>query len=65
MQDDLTVSQLAKEARCHPNTVRNYHKRGLIIALRDRNNWRRFPLTEVVRFQKLLAERTVDGGNNE
>jgi len=65
MQTDFTVKELADLVHCHPNTVRNYHRRGLITALRDRNNWRRFPVTEALRFKDMLGERRVDGGNNE
>ncbi len=65
MQRDLTVGELAELVGVHKNTVRNYCAKGLITPLRDRNNWRRFTVTEALRFKELLAERRPDGGNNE
>lgn len=54
---DLTVSQVAKIAGCHINTVKNYEERGYIQAMRDRNNIRRYPLSEALKLKEILNIR--------
>jgi len=55
---DLTVSQVAKIAGCHINTVLNYEQRGYIQALRDHNNFRRYSLGEALKLKEILSIRT-------
>ena len=55
---ELTVSQVAKIAGCHSNTVLNYERKGYIQALRDSNNFRRYPLAEALKLKEILNIRT-------
>ena len=58
---DLTVSQVAKIAGCHINTVLNYEQRGYIQAMRDNNNFRRYPLAEALKLKEILGIRRRAG----
>ncbi|BEQ13125.1 MerR family transcriptional regulator [Desulfoferula mesophila] len=65
MEHDLTVQDVAREANCHPNTVRRYEQRGLIEAMRDINGYRRFSRDQVERLKELLEMRvTTEQGEN-
>ncbi len=55
---DLRISQIAKIAGCHPNTVLNYEKRGRIEAWRDNNNHRRYSLQEALKLKDILSSRS-------
>lgn len=55
---DLNVAQTAAVAGCHRNTVLLYERRGLIQSARNRNNFRRFPLSEALKLKNLLESRT-------
>ena len=61
---ELTTSQVAKIAGCHFNTVLNYERKGYIQALRDNNNFRRYPLSEALKLKEILNIRTrgTEGG---
>ncbi|MBW1613806.1 MAG: MerR family DNA-binding transcriptional regulator [Deltaproteobacteria bacterium] len=52
---NLTISQVAKVAGCHPNTVLNYEQRGYIQPMRDNNNFRRYPLADALRLKEILS----------
>jgi DNA-binding transcriptional MerR regulator len=54
---DLTVSQVAEIAGCHPGTVLNYTKRGYLKPLRDCNNHRRYTKEDAKKLRELLAVR--------
>lgn len=59
MQNDhsLTVDQVASIAGCHRNTVLRYEKQGFITPLRDRNNYRRYTLQDVLKLKELFNLR--------
>jgi DNA-binding transcriptional MerR regulator len=54
---DLTVSQVAKFAGCHPRTVLNYEKRGYIKPYRDNNNFRRYTKEDALKLKQILEIR--------
>jgi DNA-binding transcriptional MerR regulator len=59
---DLTVSQVAEFAGCHPRTVLNYEKRGYIKPYRDHNNFRRYTKEDAKKLKQLLEiRRPVEG----
>lgn len=55
---DLLVHQVATVAKCHPNTVRNADRKGLIRSSRDINGWRRFSLEEAIKLREMLLWRS-------
>ena len=63
MEANLTVSDVAKIADCHRNTVLNYEKRGYIQPLRDHNGFRRYPMSEVQKLKEILSIRTREASN--
>lgn len=56
----LTVSEVAKIAGCHRNTVLRYDHKGMIRAMRDFNNFRRFTLGDALKLKKILSLRKSD-----
>jgi DNA-binding transcriptional MerR regulator len=54
---DLTVSQVAEIAGCHPRTVLNYEKKGYIKPFRDNNNFRRYTKEDALKLKQLLEIR--------
>ena len=63
MGKELTISQVAKLAGCHRNTIINYERRGHIHPFRDFNNFRRYPIAEALKLKDILTTRK--GGNDE
>jgi DNA-binding transcriptional MerR regulator len=66
----MLISELAKKAGCHPETLRRLEKRGLITAKRDVNGWRRYSPAVVDQIKALYAEGEAPdpikvGGNAE
>jgi len=53
----LTISDVARIADCHINTVKNYEKRGYVKPLRDNNNFRRYSQQDALKLKKLLDIR--------
>lgn len=61
----MLVSELAKSADVHPETIRRLERRGLIQSQRDINGWRRYPPEAVDVVRKLYAKTdkpAVDAG---
>ena len=56
---DLTVSQVAKIAGCHRNTVFNYERSGYIKPVRDCNNFRRYSMEQALDLKKLFESRNA------
>jgi len=56
-ETNLTISDVARIAECHINTVKNYEKRGYIKSLRDNNNFRRYSQQDAIKLKKLLEIR--------
>lgn len=54
----LLVHQVATICQCHPNTVRNAEKKGIIRSRRDYNNYRRFSWTEAMKLKAILNWRS-------
>jgi len=57
---DLLVSEVARHAECHINTVLAYDHKGVIKSTRDINNRRRFTLAEAEKLKSLLFARWAD-----
>jgi putative resolvase len=51
MDGMLTVAEAAKMVGCHPNTLRNWAKRGLVRVARDYRNHRLFEPKELERLK--------------
>lgn len=60
LQANLTAAQVAKIAGCHRNTVVNYTDKGVLIAFRDSNGFRKYSLQEALKLKKLLEHREPD-----
>jgi len=59
----LTVSEVAKELDCHPETVRRLERRGILRAKRNYRNFRVFELADIL---KVKSEReTLRNGNEK
>lgn len=56
---ELYLHQVAKIAGCHPNTVTNYVRRGLLLDCRDSNGFRRFRLEDALKLKEILEHREV------
>lgn len=56
----LTAAQVAKIAGCHRNTVANYSNKGLLVAFRDSNGYRRYSLEQALKLREILSQRTPD-----
>jgi len=54
---DLTVEQVAREARCHRSTVLRYEVAGYISSLRDNNGFRRFTKQDALKLKQILEIR--------
>lgn len=54
---NLTISDVAKIAGCHINTVKNYEKKGFVKSVRDNNNFRRYTRQEALKLRELLKIR--------
>ena len=54
---NLTISDVAKIANCHINTVKNYEERGYIKPSRDNNNFRRYSQQDAKKLKKILNIR--------
>jgi DNA-binding transcriptional MerR regulator len=54
---NLTVAQVAEVCGCHRNTVLNYERKGLIKAMRDHNNFRKYSLKETLKLKGILSKR--------
>jgi DNA-binding transcriptional MerR regulator len=59
-ETNLTISDVARIARCHVNTVKNYERRGYIKPLRDNNNFRRYSQQEALKLKELLEIRRIE-----
>ena len=57
---NLKISDVAKIADCHVNTVKNYEQRGYIKSLRDNNNFRRYSQQDALKLKKILNIRRPD-----
>ena len=55
--DDLLIADVAKIAGCHPNTVRNYVKKGVLNPSKDVNGFARFSVQDAQRLRTLLSAR--------
>lgn len=55
---DLLVHQVAIVCGCHPNTVRNADRKGIIRSQRDYNNYRRFTWQEAMKLKAILNWRS-------
>jgi DNA-binding transcriptional MerR regulator len=62
-EKDLMISDIARIAECHVNTVRNYEKRGYIKSVRDNNNFRRYTLQQALKLKKIFEIRRPASGN--
>lgn len=51
----MLISELARKAKLHPETIRRLERRGLISSHRDVNNWRRYTPDMVDKLKKLYA----------
>jgi len=56
-EKDLTISDVARIADCHINTVRNYERRGYIKPTRDNNNFRRYSRQDAMKLKEILNIR--------
>jgi len=54
---NLKISDMARIADCHINTVRNYEKRGYIKSARDNNNFRRYSQQDAIKLKEILNIR--------
>ena len=53
---EMRTGQVAKALGCHPDTIRNYEKRGLIpAARRDFLGWRTYSEGDVETIRRILA----------
>lgn len=57
MKEDLSVSEVARIAQCHVNTVRSYERKGLIQATRNLHGFRRFMPSEALVLKGMLSLR--------
>ena len=57
-EPELNVAQTAAIIGCHRNTILKYESRGWIFSTRDRNNFRRFKLSDVLKLAKFVHSRT-------
>ena len=53
----LTVADVARIANCHRSTVLRYEDKGVLLAKRDTNNFRRYSLEDALRLRDLLSTR--------
>jgi DNA-binding transcriptional MerR regulator len=53
----LTVADVARIANCHRSTVLRYEDKGVLLAKRDTNNFRRYSLEDALRLKDLLSTR--------
>ncbi len=60
---NLKISDVARIAHCHINTVRNYEKRGYIKSVRDNNNFRRYSQQDAMKLKEILNIRRPASGN--
>jgi DNA-binding transcriptional MerR regulator len=58
------VSELAAEVGVHPDTIKKLEKQGIIVAQRDRNNYRRFHEGEREKVLAYLGLRDHAGRRN-
>ncbi len=56
-KSDLLVGQVASIVECHPNTVRNAERRGLIHPQRDLNGYRRYTIEDALKLKAALSWR--------
>ena len=57
---NLTISDVAKIANCHINTVKNYEERGYIKPSRDNNNFRRYSQQDAKKLKEILNIRRFE-----
>lgn len=68
-----TVAKIAKEAGCHPQTVRRLTDKELIDFNKDMNGWRIFPnpaltikqIQELLCTSPVLYNNVIDNNNDE
>ena len=58
--DKLTVSQVAQELGCHPETVRRYERKGLLKGYRDYLNRRIFARDSVLELKKFRERLAIE-----
>lgn len=56
-QQDYLISEAARAIGCHPNTIKNFERRGLINCPRDYNGYRRIPTSELQRLKEIMSIR--------
>jgi len=54
---NLKISDMARIADCHINTVKNYEQRGYIKSVRDNNNFRRYSQQDAKKLKEILNIR--------
>jgi DNA-binding transcriptional MerR regulator len=57
-KERLSRSDAARIVECHPNSILNYEKRGLIYSVRDFNGFRWYSLDAVLSLKDKLAVRS-------
>jgi len=62
---NLTPIDVARIACCHPNTVKNYARKGFITPARDINNFFRFTLAEAEKLRDLLSARWAESNKQD
>jgi len=55
MQANLKVTDIARIAQCHRNTVLNYERKGVIQSQRTVNGHRRFSVDDALRLKRILS----------
>ena len=56
LKDHRHIAEVADELDCHPNTIRNFEKRGLITFRRDKQGHRVFTEKDVEIIERLMLE---------
>ncbi len=60
--DELTIAEVARLCDYHPNTVRRWTAKGIIICRRDIKNYRKYSLSEALKLKRFLNAKWPDRG---
>ena len=61
MEPTLKIGEAARRVGCHPSTLLNYEKRGIIFPLRDIYGHRRYKRSDILKMQSIFSATWPQG----